>query len=224
MNAPTATASSDCILCLSCVKSCKHQSVHIDARLPWHELLVREKGDAAGAFFAVSLAALVLAVKLPSWGPLARFLSTQPLMSPLVADVMSSVTIGLFFTALTSLASGFPGGASWQRNFAVSGHSYLFLAFAGFFNIYFHEFVYHGHNLLPWTVELVGLAAVIPATWITPNLGTMKAIIPLVTLTGAISSFFMLAKLAGKYSLPTSVRRAHQVIMLLMSLFFLVIL
>jgi transcriptional regulator with AAA-type ATPase domain len=219
-----AAASKDCILCLSCVKTCRHQSVRIDARFPWRESLAREKWDVAGAFFAVSLAALVLAVKLPSWGPFARFLTSHQLVNPLVADVTSSVAIGLVFTALAYLASGFPGVVSWKRNFAVTGYAYLFLAFAGFFNIYFHEFVYQGHNLLPWTVELVGLAAVIPAAWITPNLGTMKVLIPLVTLAGAICSFFMLAKLAGKYSIPQSVRRAHQGIMLLMTLFFLVIL
>jgi transcriptional regulator with AAA-type ATPase domain len=219
-----AAASKDCILCLSCVKSCKHQSVRIDARFPWRESLAREKWDIAGAFFAVSLAALVLAVKLPSWGPLARFLANHELVNPLVADITSTLTIGLVFTALPYLASGFPGGGSWKRNFAVSGYAYLFLAFAGFFNIYFHEFVYQGHNLLPWATELAGLGAVIPADWITPNLGTMKALIPLVTLTGAISSFFMLAKLAGKYSVPPAVRRAHQGIMVIISLFFLAIL
>jgi transcriptional regulator with AAA-type ATPase domain len=219
-----AAASKNCILCLSCVKSCKHQSVRIDARLPWHELLTREKWDAAGAFFGVSLAALILAVKLPSWGPLARFLTNHPLVHPQGADVMASVTIGFVFIAVAFFASGFPGGASWKRNFSVSGYAYLFLGVAGFFNVYFHEFVYRGHNLLTWTVGLVGLGAVIPAVWITPNLGTLKALIPLVTLAGAVSSLFALAKLAGKYSIPASVRRAHQGILLILSLFFLAIL
>jgi hypothetical protein len=215
--------SKDCILCLSCVKSCKHQSVRIDARSPWQELLAREKWDAAGAFFAVALAALVLAVKLPSWEPLAQVIAKQPLGYPLT-DIALSATIGLVFIAMAYLASGFPWHVSWKRNFAISVNAYLFLAFGGFFNIYFHEFVQHGHNMLPWAVELAGFGTVIPTAWITPNLGTMRALIPLVTLIGSVSSFWILAKLAEKYAIPQFVHHAHQGILLIISLLFLAIL
>jgi len=135
-----------------------------------------------------------------------------------------AVTIGLVFTALAFFLSGYPGNVSWKQNFAVAGYAYLFLAFAGFFNIYFHEFVYQGHNLIPWTVEQIGLGEVVPAEWITPNLGTLKALIPLVTLAGAISSLYLLAKLSGKFSIPRFVRLAHQGIMLLTTFVFLAIL
>jgi transcriptional regulator with AAA-type ATPase domain len=222
---PSAAASSkDCILCLSCVRRCKHQAVRINARLPWNELLAREKWDVAGAFFAVFLTALVLAVKLPSWEPFSQLLTREFSENQLLADVAIAVTIGFAFTALAFLLSGFPGNGSWKQNFSVTGYAYLFLAFAGFFNIYFHEFVYRGHNLIPWTVDQIGLSGVVPAAWITPNLGTLKALIPAVTLIGAFSSLYLLTKLSGKFAIPAFVRVAHQGIMFITTCVFLAIL
>ena len=101
------------------------------------------------------------------------------------------------------------------------GHVYLFLAFAGFLNIYFHEFVYNGHNLLPWLIDMAGLDGIIPADAVTPNLGTLKALIPLITLSGAVLSLFMLKAIAAKYSLPKIIYRGHQMILSLASLIFL---
>jgi hypothetical protein len=100
----------------------------------------------------------------------------------------------------------------------------LFLAYAGFMNIYLHEFVYNGHNLLPWLIESIGLSGLIPPEMVTPNLGTLKALIPFVTLVGAVSSLLMLKAIANKYALPRLVYRGHQTILLLTSLIFLLIL
>ncbi|MDT8420389.1 MAG: sigma 54-interacting transcriptional regulator [Desulfuromonadales bacterium] len=222
---PSAVASSkDCILCLECIKRCKHQSVRLNARLPWRELLVRERWDVAGAFFAVSLTALVLAVKIPSWKPVSLILPESLAGNALFMDVVVAVLIGLIFTAVAFLASGFPRNSAWKRNFTIAGYAYLFLAFAGFFNIYFHEFVYQGQNLLPWIVELVGMSDIIPADLITPNLGTLKALIPLITLIGAASSISILTKLARKHSISSGVNKTHQGIMIATALLFLLIL
>lgn len=219
-----AGVSKDCILCLSCVKRCSHQAVRINARLPWQELLGSKKWDLAGAFFAVFLAAMVLALKLPAWGPVSSYLIQHFADNPRAADFVAVIATGLAFTALALLASGFPRDIFWKKHFTVAGYAYLFLAFAGFFNVYFHEFVYRGHNLGPWIIEQTGLAGVIPEPWITPNLGTLKALIPTITLTGAASSLVVLAKLSEKYSIPVFVRRTHKGILCLTSLLFLLIL
>jgi hypothetical protein len=128
------------------------------------------------------------------------------------------------FTALTILASGFPVIRNWREYFVHTGPSYLFLAYAGFMNIYLQEFVYNGHNLLPWLIESIGLGSVIPPAMVTPNLGTLKALIPFVAIVGAVSSLLMLKAIANKYALPKSVYRGHQAIILLTSLIFLFIL
>ncbi len=141
-----------------------------------------------------------------------------------VAEVTSSIVIGVTFIALTILASGYPGTYSWRQNFSVFGEASRFLVFAGFFNIYFHEFVYRGHHLLPWIIEQVGLGNVIPAPWITPNLGTLKAVIPIATIIATITSFIMLAKLAKKHDMPPSLRKANQGIVLMTAVIFLLIL
>ncbi len=219
-----AGISKDCILCMSCVKRCKHQAVRINARLPWNELLVRNKADFPGAFFAVFLTALVLAMKLPSWGPLTDFVMNHYSGNLHTADIAMAITTGFTFTILAFLASGFPKIDSWKLNFSILGYAYLFLAFAGFFNIYFHEFVYSGHNLAPWTIEQVGLKNEIPASWITPNLGTLKGLIPVITLIGAISSLIMLTKLAKKHDIPSFARRFHKGILYVTTMLFLVIL
>jgi len=222
---PSAVASSnDCILCLSCIKRCKHQSVRLNARLPWRELLVRERWDMAGAFFAVSLTALVLAIKLPSWKPMSLILPNQLATNTLFMDVVVAVLIGVLFTVAAFFASGFPRNKSWKRNFTISGYAYLFIAFAGFFNIYFHEFVYRGHNLLPWLVDRAGMSGIVPADWITPNLGTLKALIPLITLIGASSSIIMLAKLAKKHAISSATNKTHQGILIMTALLFMLIL
>jgi hypothetical protein len=219
-----AGISKECILCMSCVKRCKHQAVRINVRLPWNELLARKKADFPGAFFAVFLTALVLAMKLPSWGPFSSFVMRHYTGNLHAADLAMAISTGLVFTVLVFLASGFPRNDSWKQNFSLSGYAYLFLAFAGFFNIYFHEFVYRGHNLAPWTLEQIGLSSEIPASWVTPDLGTLKALIPLITLAGAVSSLIMLAKLAKKHDIPAFARRFHQGILCVTTLLFLVIL
>jgi len=219
-----AAASKDCILCLSCAKKCIHQSVRIDLRTPWQGLRIPRKWDFAGAVFAVLLTALVLAVSLPSWSPLKPFLSEHLPGNPIIINVVVPVLITFLFTVLAFLSSGFPASPSWKNNFSVSGYAYLFLAFAGFFNIYFHELVYSGYNLLPWTVELIGLSAVIPVDWITPNLGMMKILIPLTTLIGSITALFIITRLGEKYSVPLSVRRMQKAIILMTSLLYLFIL
>jgi hypothetical protein len=209
-----ASTSKDCIYCLSCLKRCRHQSVRIDLRFPWHEFTVRDTWKGAEGFFAVSLTALVLAVKLPSWRPLDAFVSQQAWSNQSVVDEVLSLAIALLFMLCGGAASGIFAKTDWKKNFAAAGSAYLFLAFAGFFNIYFHEFAYTGHNLLPWIVALTGYAGAIPAEWITPNLGTLKAAVPLITLTGSVISFVMLGRLCSKMQLPLFVKRSHQVLLL----------
>ncbi|MEJ2477279.1 MAG: cyclic nucleotide-binding domain-containing protein [Desulfobacterales bacterium] len=197
---PSAAAiSKDCILCMSCLKRCKHQAVRINARLPWSALLGGKKEDFPGAFFAVFLAGLVLATKLPTWGPINDFITRHYADHLYLADTIISLATGVVFTALAFLASGFPRKDSWQHNFSVSGYAYLFLQYAG-------------------------LSQTIPTSWITPNLGTLKALIPLITLAGGISSLVMLARLAAKNGVPKSTQRFHEVILSFTTLVFLAIL
>ena len=135
-----------------------------------------------------------------------------------------SAGIALGFVILAFLASGFPFNASWKRNFSVSGHAYLFLAFAAYFNVYFRELVYEGPNLLPWTLAAAGLSAIVPHDWIRPDLDTLKSLIPVFTLIGCITSCFILRKLSQKFSLPAPVRRAHMWLIVITTLLFLAIL
>ncbi len=218
-----AIATKDCVLCLACVKSCRHHSVHIDARLPWHEMLVKEKWELPDAFFAVMLTGLVLAVKRPSFGLLQRLAHFEQATS-VIGETAMSVAVLLLFSALVFVASGFPFGRERKRNFIIAGQAWIFLGFAGFFNIYFHEFVYNGPNLANWTLAALGLGGAVPAGWVTPDLGTLKVLVPLVTLAGAATSLIMLKALAGRHGVPLKVRQAHQGLMVLTALVLILIL
>jgi transcriptional regulator with GAF, ATPase, and Fis domain len=221
---PSAAATSkECIYCLSCLKRCRHQSVRIDLRFPWHEFNVRQKWDVASGFFAISLTGLVLAVKIPSWQPLDTLIE-QAGGGTMILDSTLSLVIGSFFVFMVLCASGFLTKSSWKEHFSIAGSAYLFLAFAGFFNIYFHELVYTGHNLLPWVVALLGKAGAIPPEWITPNLGTLKAVIPLITLAGFSASFVMLSRLSRTNDLPPFVKQSHQLLLVITTVVFLVVL
>jgi hypothetical protein len=220
-----ATATKDCVLCLSCLKSCTHKSVRIDARLPWQEMIARERWEVPGAMFTILIVGSVLAVKLPSLTPLYRYAAEYPVFftgaGAFIRDAALPGLILTLFTVLALIASGFPRENRWREHFVHVGHVYLFLAFAGFLNIYFHEFVYNGHNLLPRLIDMAGLGGVFPAETVTPNLGTLKALIPLITLSGAILSFFMLKAIAAKYSQPAIIYRGHLAILSFTSLIFL---
>ncbi|MCP4590852.1 MAG: hypothetical protein GY842_08905, partial [bacterium] len=58
-----------------------------------------------------------------------------------------------------------------------------------------------------------GLEATVPQGWVTPELGTLKAVIPLVTIGSLGASLLLLDRIGGKCGLPTLVRRAHQLIL-----------
>jgi hypothetical protein len=223
-----AASTTDCILCLACVKRCQHKSARINARFPWQNMIGREKWELPGAMFTTLLVASVLAVKLPSWGLLDRYIAIHisgfQAGGTFVTDILLSCIFLFVFTAMVFLAAGFAGREKWRENFVRVAPSYLFIAFAGFLNIYLHEFIYDGHNLIPWLLEAVGLGGIVPIDLVTPNLGTLKVLIPLITLTGATTSLLMLKAIADKYSLPRMTYRSHQVIILLTLVAFLFIL
>jgi hypothetical protein len=191
-------------------------------------MIAREKWELPEAIFTILLIASVLAVKLPSWSPLEKYISEFSVGLQAGGIFLKEITISCFFlvlfTALAVLASGFPASKKWREHLVRVGPCYLYLAFAGFLNIYLHEFIYNGHNLLPWLIETAGLSDVIPVYLVTPNLGTLKALIPVITLSGSIASLCMLKAIANKHSLPVTVYRGHQAIVLLTSLIFLFIL
>jgi hypothetical protein len=220
-----ASSSKDCVFCFSCVKSCQHRSVRVDARYPWQELLRKEKWELSSALFAVFLTASVLTIKLPESWLCRRLILHEPAGSPsLMTDVCGSLMVLIAFVALPLLASGIPFRKEGQRHFTHAGHAYLFLAFSGFFNIYLHEFVYNGHNLLPWAVHLFTFGTFELPDALTPNLGTLKALFPLITLAGGIPSLLMLRILANKYSFPNWLYRGHQMVLFLCILLFLLVL
>ncbi|HTG82807.1 MAG TPA: sigma 54-interacting transcriptional regulator [Geobacteraceae bacterium] len=219
-----AGLSKDCVLCLSCVKKCRNHSVRIEARLPWQETLSREKFTTPEASFALLLTALVLALKLPASGPFRSLLSGLGAVPHALAELVAiCVVVALFIAAV--ILSCDPGDAASRKDvFTACGPAYLFLAFAGLFNIYFRELVESGANLVPWILQWTGAGGWIPASWVTPELGTLKYLIPCITLAGMATSLYAIRRLSEKHALSPWVRRRNQGIMLLTGLAFLALL
>ena len=223
-----AMATKACVFCFSCIKKCQHKSARLSACFPWQQIMARGKWEMPATMFNILLLASVLAMKLSDWAPLSQPVLLHLIGFPASGAFLKVAAFSIFFvclfTLLTIFASGFPVRKNWREYFVRTGPSYLFLAYAGFVNVYLREFVYNGHNLLPWLIESIGLAGFMPPEMVTPNLGTLKALIPLVTLLGAVSSLLMLKAIANKYAFPGLVTQGHNAILLLTSLIFLFIL
>ena len=61
----------------------------------------------------------------------------------------------------------------------------------------------------------------IPASWVTPNLSTLKAVVPLITFVGSAVAFYMLLQIQAKTSVGRLAYRCHQLILLGTTLIFL---
>jgi hypothetical protein len=181
-----------------------------------------EKWETADTLFAVFVIGTVVAVKLPESEIFQRFILHQSAVSRrLPAGLGENLPIVTVFAALLLLASGFPFKRQWNRHFVEAGHAYLFLALSGLLNIYLHESVHKGHYLLPWGVHLFSLGALKLLDWLSPNLGTLKGLFPIITLAGGISSLLMLKVFSNRYAFTPALYRSHQAILSLITLLFL---
>jgi hypothetical protein len=73
-------------------------------------------------------------------------------------------------------------------------------------------------------MDHLGIASHVRTSWVTPNLGTFKALAPLVTILSAIASFYMLSKVAAKCDLSRAALRANQVVLVCTSVLLLLLL
>jgi hypothetical protein len=223
-----AETAHECVLCFSCVRHCSHKAVRLDLRSPWRALVSQRKWEFHRAFFGVLLVGTVLAVKIPAWAPARDFVldPVAALSTPASAAalLLAYAAITVLFLGAVFLASAASGRKEWQRTFVHAGYAYLPLAFAAFFNMYFREFVNHGDEILPTAVAVVGLGDSISAEWLTPNLATLKGLFPLITVAGAIMSFYILRRIATSVAIPRGAYRAHQLILAGSALLFVLIL
>ncbi|MBN1513341.1 MAG: sigma 54-interacting transcriptional regulator [Phycisphaerae bacterium] len=222
----SAAMSQDCILCLSCVKICPQKAVRLDLRIPWQHLLSQQRWDGLRGFLSLVMVAMVLAVSLPVWlarhGLVHASASLVDAVGAPMAGLLTFLVVGTGFLAAVCLASAWGGRRAAGTHLVQFGYAYLPLGLAGFFNLYFREFILRGADLLPGLLAMVGLADHIPADWVTPNLGTLRALPPLVTLAGAVMSLYILRQIAGVVPLPRTAVRAHAIVLLIVSAVFLV--
>jgi ferredoxin len=226
---PSTTVNNyDCVFCLSCVKKCPYNAIHISGRVPWRGVLEQKYWQIRGGLFAILITGSVLAVNLP------RLFYGNNLIFNKLPDFMktniSSWQNLLFLAALL----GYPL-IVYTLNFLLLprerrgiftsiGYCYLPLAFFGLFSVYFREFIDKGPNLLPLVFELAGLQGKIPLEYLVLNLGTLNLLFPFIALISLLISLYLQNIISARVEMPKRMRRLNKYLLILTALIFLFIL
>ncbi|PKN13621.1 MAG: cyclic nucleotide-binding protein [Deltaproteobacteria bacterium HGW-Deltaproteobacteria-4] len=216
---PSGIDNSDhCILCLDCVRHCPHHSMQLDLRNPASGLFSQTRRSFAEALFSVIFAGVVLAAK---GTPL--LVGRQGEVFPTVrwspAEVGLSLTIVAAYFALAMLASLGRRGR-WRVTFTLCGFAYLPLAMTGIFVIYLRALAEGGAQIVPLFFTALGLAGGLDLPRLTPELGTLRLLIPPLLLGSAAISWVVLGRLR-QYNLSRTVLSCHRALVVLTAIGFL---
>ncbi len=212
---PTGIENSDhCILCLNCVRNCPHHSMELDLRNPSWGLFNHSRRGFYEALFSVTLAGVIIAAK---GAPLlaGRTLEIFPhtLWSP--KEFLLALCMAGGYSGLAMFASAASRRSNWKKVFTICGISYLPLALAGLFMIYFRALVEGGARLVPLMLHATGLDRWLDAGPLTPELGTLRLLIYPVLVAGALFSWSVLGGLQSRYNLGKAVLFGHRMLILL---------
>jgi len=219
----------DCILCFACIRKCKQKSVHLDVLLPHQRIMTIRSWEFSRSIFAVLLAGSVLAAQTLRWLSDHKISLALNLHAATYLHenwgyflVISAITIG--FAALTYIASGTRKIEAWNQNFVYAGYAYLPLAFFGFFDVYFRQFISHAREIPRLLVEFLGFNNILNPPQIVSDPSILQALPPILALAGGALSLYLLRKLRAQYPLRPLPYRLHQAIISITCLAFLFIL
>ncbi len=226
---PSTTVNNyDCVFCLSCVKKCPFNAIHISGRVPWRGVLEKKYWQIRGGLFAILITGSVLAVNLP------KLIYGNNYVFAMLPEIMKTNINSwqdlLFLTALLGYpllvyAINYLFLPRENRTiFRSLGYSYLPLAFFGLFSVYFREFINKGPNILPLVFELAGLQGRVPLEYLVLNLGTLNLLFPFIALTSLLISIYLLNQISARVEMPERVRRLNRFILILTALLFLFLL
>lgn len=221
---PTGIENSDhCILCLNCVRNCPHHSMELDLRNPSWGLFNNSRRGFYEALFSVTLTGVIIAAK---GAPLlaGRTLEVFPHTLWSLREVLLALCVAGGYSGMAMLISAVSRPSDWKKVFTICGLSYLPLAIAGLFMIYFRALVEGGAQLVPLMLHATGLDQWLEAGPLTPELGTLRLLIYPVLVAGALFSWVVLGGLQSRYSLSKPVLFGHRLLILLAVAAFIVIL
>ncbi len=226
---PSTTVNNyDCVFCLSCVKKCPYDAIHISGRVPWKGVLEQKYWQVLGGLFAVLITGSVLAERLP------HYIFKKSYLFHALPDIMINNINTWENILFPALMFGYPIivylfnylllPGEKGNIFTRIGYAYLPLAFFGLFSIYFREFIKKGPDILPLVLELAGLQGKIPPEYTHLNLGTLKLLFPLIALSSLLISIYLLKMISEKVEIPLRIFRLNRFILILTALLFLFIL
>lgn len=216
---PTGIDNSDhCILCLDCVRHCPHHSMQLDLRNPASGLFNHARSNFAEAFFSVLFAGVILAAK---GTPLlcGRAAEIFPTVRWTSAETGLALSIVAAYVAIALLASLGRRGL-WRATFTLCGFAYLPLALTGIFVIYLRALAEGGAQIVPLFFTALGLAGALDLPRLTPELGTLRLLIPPLLVGAATISWVVLGRLR-QYDLSRANIAAHRLLVVLTALGFL---
>jgi DNA-binding NtrC family response regulator len=218
----------DCILCFACVRKCKQKSIHLDALLPHQRILTMKSWNLPRTTFVMLLAGSVLASQMLRW--LGDHRAFTALAIPEThfhtrwENFLALFAITVGFIALTFMVSGAKRLTAWRQNFVYAGYAYLPLAFFGFFDIYFRQFILRGNEIPRLLMDLLGFGNSINLPKAASNLAILQGLPSVLALAGGVLSLYLLRKVRGQYPLRVLAYRLHQMIISVTCLAFLIIL
>jgi hypothetical protein len=109
----------------------------------------------------------------------------------------------------------------WRASFTLCGFAYLPLAFTGIFVIYLRALTEGGAQLVPLLLTALGLSGWLDLARLTPELGTLRLLIPPLLIGGAAISWVVLGRLQQQYALSRAGVRGHRLLVIVTALGFL---
>ncbi len=219
----------DCVLCLNCVRKCKQKSVHLDLLRPHERVLAMNSWDLPRTVFVMLLIGSVISAQSLKWlnhheEATASLNLLESLFHTHYTYFAAGVSLAAGYAAVVFLLSRMKQLADWLRNFVIAGSAYLPLAFIGLFNFYFGQFILQANDILPLSARLLGIDRIVHLQ----QPGVIKTVLPflppVLTIVSGILSIYLLRKLHDQHRFVSSFYMRHQLLILVTSVVFLLLL
>ncbi len=204
------SSSTECMMCMNCLKSCEHRGVQVNLRPPLQELWSQSKPMLSLSLFGVMLVGLMARHQFPS---LTYWLTKEQalgLSAGLIHPLLFFFFLGavLIPFALSSTLSAAASQEKIQENMAHYGMAFIPLALAGHISHVSHEFFSEGIYLLSgYAVKLYYSIArgipIVSSEVVVPHFihGSIVTFLKLMFVAGGmLASIFALVMIANRLS------------------------
>jgi hypothetical protein len=187
--------------------------MQLDLRNPVWGLFSRARRGFAEALFCVTLVGAILAVKgIPFMARQQSGMITEGVWT-VKGFFVAVLFIGLYIAAAFVASIG-SRRSRWRATFTLCRLAYLPLAVVALFLLYFRPLLEKGGGIVPLTLIAFGLEGWFDLAALTPELGTLRLLIPPLLLAGTFFSWQVLGRVQQQYALNHFGIIAHRMLVL----------